>query len=232
MRMSPDASYLLPGEFVDSDDPEIVRFAEKAVEGVQGEKARAIALYRAVRDGLSYNPYLDFFNPAVYRASDVLKAGQGFCVGKAALLAACARAVGIAARPGYADVRNHITSKKMSEVVESGIFYWHSYTEMLIEGKWVKSTPAFDSALCARAKLAPLEFDGENDSLFQPFDPEGRRHMEYLQDRGPYPDVPFEKIIAEFRVLYPKLAEVSVTGGDFKADVEAAGAPKQSPSKS
>jgi len=228
MRMSPEANYLLPGEFIDSGDPEIVRFAENAVAGVRGEKARAIALYRAVRDGLSYNPYLDFFNPAVYRASEVLKAGQGFCVGKAAVLAACARAVGIAARPGYADVRNHITSKKMSEFVESGIFYWHSYTEMLIEGKWVKSTPAFDSALCARAKLAPLEFDGVNDSLFQPFDPEGRKHMEYLQDRGPFPDVPFETIVTEFRRLYPKLAEASVTGGDFKADVEAATGTKPS----
>lgn len=221
-----EAAFLTPGEFVDSDDPEIVGFAENAVKGVRGEKARAIALYRAVRDGLSYNPYLDFFDPAVYRASDVLKAGQGFCVGKAALLAASARAVGIAARPGYADVRNHITSKKMSEVIEDGIFYWHSYAEMLIEGKWVKSTPAFDSALCARAKLAPLEFDGENDSLFQPFDPVGRKHMEYLQDRGPYADVPFEKIVAEFRVLYPKLAQIKVTAGDFKADVGAASGEK------
>lgn len=217
-----NAEFLTPAEFVDSDDPEIVRFAEKAVEGVRGEKARAIALYRAVRDGISYNPYLDFFNPAVYRASEVLKAGQGFCVGKAALLAACARAVGIAARPGYADVRNHITSKKMSEFVESGIFYWHSYTEVLVEGQWVKCTPAFDSALCERAKLAPLEFDGENHSLFQPFDPSGRKHMEYLQDRGPFPDVPFETIVADFRRLYPKLANANVTEGDFEADVEAA----------
>lgn len=199
--------------------------------GVRGEKGRAIALYHVVRDGIAYNPYLDFFDPSVYRASDVLKAGQGFCVGKAALLCACARAVGIAARPGYADVRNHITSKKMSEVVENGIFYWHSYTEMLIEGKWVKSTPAFDSALCERAKLAPLEFNGESDSLFQPFDPAGRKHMEYLQDRGPYPDVPFETIVADFRRLYPKLADASVADGDFKADVEAAAqAPLQSKS--
>ena len=217
---------LIPGEFVDSDDSEIVRFAEDAVKGARGEKARAIALYRAVRDGISYNPYLDFFNPAVYRASDVLKAGQGLCVGKAAVLAASARAVGIAARPGYADVRNHISSKKLLELIESDTFYWHSYTEMLIEGKWVKSTPAFDSALCARAKLAPLEFDGENDSLFQPFDPAGRKHMEYLHDRGPYADVPFETITAEFRVLYPKLAQINVTGGDFKADVEAASSAK------
>ncbi len=213
--------FLLPGDFVDSDDPAIVRFAEKAVEGVRGEKARAIALYRAVRDGLTYNPYLDYRNPAVYRASEVLKAGQGFCVGKASLLAAAARAVGIAARPGYADVRNHISSKKLRDLIDSDIFYWHSYAELLIEGKWVKSTPAFDSALCARAKLAPLDFDGEHDSLFQPFDPAGRRHMEYLQDRGTYADVPFDTIVADFRRLYPKIMGGTIEGGDFRADVEA-----------
>lgn len=213
--------YLLPGKFVDSDDPEIMRFAERAVAGVHGEKARAMALYRAVRDAISYNPYLDYAKLETFRASDVLKAGQGFCVGKAALLAACARAVGIAARPGYADVRNHITSKKLQDLVQTDIFYWHSYTEMLIEGKWVKSTPAFDRVLCERAKLVPLEFDGENDSLFQPFDPEGRRHMEYLQDRGTYADVPFDTIIAEFKRLYPRLVDSGVAGGDFKADVAA-----------
>jgi transglutaminase-like putative cysteine protease len=214
--------FLTPGKFVDSDNPEIVSFAEKAVAGVRGEKARAIALYLAVRDAVSYNPYLDYSNPEKFRASDVLKAGQGFCVGKSALLAACARAVGIAARPGYADVRNHIASKKLRDLVQTDIFHWHSYTEMLIEGKWVKSTPAFDSALCARAKLAPLEFDGENDSLFQPFDSEGRKHMEYLQDRGPRADVPFEEIVSDFKRLYPRLVTGGIEDGDFKADVEAA----------
>lgn len=222
-----DAAYLVPGEFVDSEHPDVVRFAEKAVAGIRGEKARAIALYRAVRDEISYNPYIDYSRPETYRASEVLKAGQGFCVGKAALLAACARAVGIAARPGYADVRNHITSKKLYDLVQSDIFHWHSYTEMLIEGKWVKSTPAFDKALCERAKLAPLEFDGKNDSLFQPFDPEGRRHMEYLQERGSYPDVPFATIVAEFKRLYPRLIASGTAAGDFKADVAASTAGEQ-----
>jgi transglutaminase-like putative cysteine protease len=218
--------FLSPADFVDSDDPGVVRFAQKAVEGVTGEKARAIALYHAVRDGISYNPYVDYSKQGTYRASDVLKSGEGFCVGKAALLAACARAVGIQARPGYADVRNHITSKKLHDLVQTDIFYWHSYTELFIGGKWVKCTPAFDAVLCARAKLAPLEFDGENDSLFQPFDPAGRRHMEYLLDRGPYPDVPFETIIAEFKRLYPKLVANELPAGDFKADVEAEGGVK------
>ncbi|HRF07699.1 MAG TPA: transglutaminase family protein [Xanthobacteraceae bacterium] len=216
--------YLSPANYVDSADPEVVRFAEEAVAGISGEKARALALYYAVRDRISYNPYVDYGKPATYRASDVLKAGEGFCVGKAALLAACARAAGIAARPGYADVRNHITSKKLHDLIQTDVFHWHSYTELFIDGKWVKCTPAFDAALCARAKLAPLEFDGDQDSLFQPYDPAGRRHMEYLQDRGAYADVPAETIISEFRRLYPKFFASDLPEGDFKEDVAASSA--------
>ena len=74
-----------------------------------------------------------------------------------------------------------------------------------IDGKWVKCTPAFDSALCERAKIKPLDFDGVNDSLFHPFDQAGRRHMEYLKDRGAFADVPFATIVADFKKLYPKL---------------------------
>ena len=42
--------------------------------------------------------------------SATLARGYGFCVNKAVLLAALARAVGIPARLGFADVRNHLSS--------------------------------------------------------------------------------------------------------------------------
>jgi transglutaminase-like putative cysteine protease len=212
--------FLEPQVFVDSSHPSIAHFAREAVAGIEGEKPRAIALYYAVRDTVSYDPYLDYSNPEVFRASSVLEVGRGFCGGKAALLAAAARAVGIPARPGYADVRNHMTSKKLAALVETDIFYWHSYAELFLDRRWVKCTPAFDRALCERAKIAPLEFDGMNDSLFHPFDPAGRKHMEYLQDRGAYADVPFETILAEFRQLYPRLVASGAVAGDFKAEVE------------
>ena len=106
--------------------------------------------------------------------------------------------IGVPARVGYADVRNHLTSKRLREQV-GDTFYWHSYTELNIDGKWVKCTPAFDKALCERAKIAPLDFDGVNDSLFHPFDQAGRQHMEYLQDRGAFADVPFETIVADLK---------------------------------
>jgi transglutaminase-like putative cysteine protease len=213
-----ETDYLTPARFIDSDEPAIRAFAQQALGSARTIKDKALALYGAVRDQVQYDPYIDFFSPAEYRASDVLRAGKGFCVGKSALLTAAARAAGIPARPGYADVRNHLTSKRLKEQV-GDTFYWHSYTELLIDGQWVKCTPAFDKALCERAKVVPLDFDGVNDSLFQPFDQTGRRHMEYLADRGAFADVPFETIVDDFRKFYPKLVASSPAAASFRDEV-------------
>jgi transglutaminase-like putative cysteine protease len=213
-----EADFLRATPFVDCDDPAVVEFSDAALGDAATVKDKAIALYAAVRDSIQYDPYVDFLDPAVFRASGVLNAARGFCVGKSALLAAAARSAGIPARPGYADVRNHLTSKRLQERV-GDTFYWHSYTELLIDGKWVKCTPAFDSMLCRVARIAPLEFDGVNDSLFHPFDKAGRRHMEYLQDRGPYADVPMETIVADFKRFYPKLIAASESAASFRDEV-------------
>src|SRR6201996_6120222 len=213
-----DHDYLAATPFIDSDNRAIVAFAREAIGDTEGDKAKALALYGAVRDQIQYDPYIDFFDPAEFRASEVLRAGKGFCVGKSALLAAVARSTGIPARPGYADVRNHLTSKRLMEQV-GDIFIWHSYTELKIDGQWVKCTPAFDKVLCERARIAPLEFDGVNDSLFHPFDQVGRRHMEYLKDRGAFADVPFATIVTDFKTFYPKLVAASASAASFRDEV-------------
>lgn len=213
------SDYLIPTSFVDSDNPAIKTFAGEAIGNARSVKEKAVALYEAVRDSVQYDPYLDYFDPNVFRASGVLNVARGFCIGKSALLAATARAVGIAARPGYADVRNHLTSKRLRDLVDGDTFLWHSYTELFVEGKWVKCTPAFDAALCERAKVAPLEFDGTNDSLFQPFDQTGRRHMEYLNDRGTFDDVPVDAIMADFKKFHPKLCISGRTTASFREEV-------------
>jgi transglutaminase-like putative cysteine protease len=157
-----------------------------------------------VRDRIRYNPFLDFSRPDVFRASSVLESGQGFCIGKASLLAACARAAGIAARVGFADVKNHLTTPRLAETMGSDLFVYHGYTEMHIDGLWVKATPAFNLELCRRFRVRPLEFDGREDSIFHAFDEDERRHMEYLRSRGVYADVPVAQIQQAFREAYPK----------------------------
>src|ERR1700745_154415 len=101
--------YLASARFIDSDAPDVVAFARAAIAGANGEIDTVRRLYAAVRDGVAYDPYVDFADPMNFRASGVLGARRGFCVGKAALLAAACRATGIPARVGCADVRNHMT---------------------------------------------------------------------------------------------------------------------------
>jgi transglutaminase-like putative cysteine protease len=211
---------LAPGAFIDSDAPAIVAFAQRAAAGMELHEA-VVRLYEAVRDSVVYDPYVDLTDPANYRASTVLAKGRGFCVGKAALLAAAARSLGVSARVGFADVKNHLTSKRLYETMKSDIFIWHSYAELNLGGKWVKATPAFDRVLCEKLSLAPLEFDGMNDSLFHPFDRTGQQHMEYLRDRGPYPDVPFETIVADFRATYPHMMHGAGLAGEFRNEAVA-----------
>src|SRR3954468_6450729 len=194
--------YLRPASFIDSGHPAVVGFARKFSRG-ESAMERAVVLYYAVRDEIRYNPFLDFSDPEAFRASAVLEAGEGFCIGKAALLAASARAAGIPARVGFADVKNHLTTPRLAETMGSDLFIYHGYTELHLEGKWVKATPAFNLALCQRFRVKPLEFDGRNDSIFHAFDEDERRHMEYLRDRGSFADVPTAEIQRVFGETYP-----------------------------
>jgi len=196
--------YTAPGEFIDSADVSVQEFAKKAAEGAGDDVSRAVKLYYAVRDEVLYDPYCSGEERLYFRASDCLGAKRGFCIPKAALLAAAARSIGIPARVAYADVRNHLSTKKLLELMGGDLFIWHSFTELFLEERWVKATPAFNLSLCERFGVHPLEFDGRHDSLFHEFDREGRRHMEYVRERGSYPDVPYGAIIADFRKTYPR----------------------------
>jgi transglutaminase-like putative cysteine protease len=214
------ATALTPTPLIDSDHPAVVAFAERHARGPD-DVARAVALYYAVRDGFRYDPYRIDLSPAGMKASTVLANGYGWCVPKATLLAAACRAVGIAARVGFADVRNHLSTERMRQVMQTDVFYWHGYADIRLAGAWRKATPAFNLELCERFGLLPLEFDGRADSLYHPFDRHGHRHMEYVAQRGSFDDVPLERIVADFQRLYPRwLPQQRETAAqDFLADV-------------
>ena len=96
--------YLSPAEFIDSDHERIRGKARQVTGSVSGRTEQARLLYRAVRDEIRYDPYIDYTDPETYRASSVLAKGHGYCVGKASAYVALCRAVGIPARLGLADV--------------------------------------------------------------------------------------------------------------------------------
>ena len=215
--MNPEIiEYTRPTPIIDYDHPAVLEFAgEKA--GAGDPREQAIRLYYAVRDGIRYDPYSIDLSVEGLRASATLRAGRGWCVAKAVLLAGCCRAMGIPARLGFADVRNHLSTQRLRELMKTDVFFWHGYASLCLNGAWVKATPAFNIELCERFRLKPLEFDGKNDSIYHPFDLAGQRHMEYLRFRGEYPDVPIAEIEATFRTEYSPLTQR--IEADFDRDV-------------
>lgn len=196
------APYLQPTAILDANHPAVRAFAREKAAGAPDPVAAAVRLYHAVRDGIWYDPYLPFHRPEDYRASRVLALGRAFCIGKAGLLCALARAIRIPARVGFADVRNHLATRQLIEFLGSDVFVYHGFTEFFLEGRWVKATPAFNAELCRRHGVAPLEFDGRKDSLFQPFNVEKRRFMEYLREHGSFADIPVAAIVEAMRREY------------------------------
>ncbi|HEX7441757.1 MAG TPA: transglutaminase-like domain-containing protein, partial [Caldimonas sp.] len=174
------------------------------------------------RDDIRYDPYRIDLSPAGLTASRCLENGYGFCATKAALLAAVLRVHGIAARLGFADVRNHLTSARLRATMGTDLFAYHGYTDILLDGRWVKATPAFNLTLCQKAGTQPLEFDGVSDSILHPFDLSGRRHMEYVRDRGTHADLPRDAMVKVWDELYPPGVEWKreAAHGDFEQDVQ------------
>jgi transglutaminase-like putative cysteine protease len=213
--MNPNQQHLRPTPIINSDHEAVRAYARQHAGHSEEPIEQAVSLYYAVRDGIRYNPYKFELTVKGLRASTTLAEGEAWCVPKAALLAACCRAVGIPARVGYADVRNHLSTQRMREAMQTDVFHWHGYTTIFLDGKWVKATPAFNVELCEKFRLRTLDFDGQNDSIYHPFDLDGNRHMDYILFRGEYDDVPMEEIRESFNAVYGKF---SATTGDASFD--------------
>ena len=186
----------------DHADPAVHAFALDAVGDASDETERARRLFATVRDHIRYDPYASDFSPSAFRASAVVAAPAAWCVPKSILLTATARAVGIPARIGFADVRNHLSTPRLLELMGSDVFVFHGYATLYVGGAWRKASTAFNAELCARFGVEPLEFDGRSDALLHAFDGEGRQHMEYLEDRGTWTAVPLTAMQAEFHKVY------------------------------
>lgn len=217
--------FLTPTWFVQSDAPEIVALAREVVGATSDEVDRACRLFYAVRDGIRYDAYNIVITRESLRATAVLAAGQSWCVPKSVLLAAVCRAVGIPCRLCYANVRNHMATKKLLDHMGTDVFYYHGYNEIYLRSRWVKATVSFNRTLCEKARLAPLDFDGQHDSIYHPFDLAGRRYMEYLHDYGPFADVPYDDLAAKFAEVYPNVpssaGKSAGVSGDFEAEIAA-----------
>jgi transglutaminase-like putative cysteine protease len=187
--------FLEPTFYIDSDTPLVRGKSLGLVQTVTAQRDKAIRIFYAVRDGIRYTIYGKRSLPEHFRASYILSAGEGYCVQKAILLVALARAASIPARLRFAAIRNHLMPEELLEKRGTNFFAYHGYTDLYVEGSWVKATPTFDMVCCENAGLRPVDFDGEHDALLPSRTLDGRRHIEYVEDRGVFEDVPFDDII-------------------------------------
>ena len=198
--------FLEPNYFVDSDHPEVVAWAEANTTDGDDPIVNAVRLYDSIRDAFRYNPWKVHPTREAFRASSLLlwdRSEGGHCIDKANLLAACARHVGIPSRLHFANVRNHIGTEELERKLGTDLLVFHGYTELHLDGRWVAATPAFNKGLCDLLGVAPLEFDGRSDSIFQQYDREGGQFMEYVHDYGSFAGIPFDLMIAEWKRYYP-----------------------------
>jgi transglutaminase-like putative cysteine protease len=194
--------YLTPTGIIDSDHHSIRNYARNIIGKSMDPVDKAIKLYLAVRDGIRYDPYTPFYLPEHYRASTVLKRRRGFCVPKVSLLCALGRACGIPSRVGFATVRNHLATTQLIDFIGTDLFVYHGFVEFFLDGKWVKATPAFNLELCQRHNVPPLEFNGREDSLFQAYNRENRKFMEYVEFHGIEADIPVNRIVEAWSRVY------------------------------
>jgi len=202
-------------DFVDYRHPDVQAFAARALTGMEGttDTEKAVCLFNAVRDTIRYDPYQIGFDPDTYKASHIAQLTAAFCVPKAILLAACLRSVGIAAGVGFADVKNHLNSPKLADLMETDMFHYHGYVALKIDGKVFKVTPTFNKDLCERFGVQPIEFDGTADALFHEYDAQKRQHMEYVKDRGIFEDPPMADVLDDLGQIYSKLKSIAEGAG-------------------
>ena len=200
--------YLQPTVFFDFHKPKVKNKAIEITKDFETNKEKAISLFYWIRDKINYKQSFSL-TKSTFKASTNLRRGYGFCVSKAVLLSTLARAVDIPARIHLADIINHKTSQRVIDNLGTNVFYIHGYSELYLDGKWVKLTPAFDKETSLKAKYVLVEFDGENDAILSLHDEDGNLFVEYLKDRGVYADVPFDEIkrviLKKYKVAIEKM---------------------------
>lgn len=132
----PEASqYLNPEPLIESDAPEIIAEAERAVQGVRGTRERVERLTRYVNALLEKKPTV-----SLPSAREVLRTKVGDCNEHTALYVAMARALGIPAR---------IAVGLVYVLGAQGAFYYHAWPEVYLDsgngrGLWLPVDPTFN----------------------------------------------------------------------------------------
>ena len=203
--MQDTSLYLQATPYIESEHPLIREKAGEITRGLDSNVDKAVKLFNYVRDECHYNMYATTGDIEAYRASAILAKGQGWCVQKAVLLAALCRAVGIPCGLLLVTIRNHKSPPEALELMQTNVFFPHMYNCIFLNGKWLKAAPTFDREICERTGVPVVNFDGLTDAILPGEDLQGKPYIEYLEDYGVYPDLPWEFILENSYRIYGDL---------------------------
>lgn len=196
--------YLKPTQTIDCDSNIVREKADELTEQIRDPSKKAVKIFYFLRDEVTYNPFLYDADIEEHKASKTLERGEGYCVQKAILLAALSRAVDIPARLRFADIQNYDESERLEKLLGTNLLIYHGYDELYLKSKWIQTEPSFNIEMCEKKQIKPVEFDGKNHALFHRDKENGEPHIEYIQDRGTYADLPFKKIVRAREAFYGK----------------------------
>lgn len=209
-------NYLSPSYYFDFESDVIQKLISELKDNRLSDKEKAIGMYLKVRDNWRYDPYTISLAKESFRASVIAQKSTGNCVEKSILLIACLRALGLPARLHLGKVKNHIAVERLTEKYGSNELTPHGMLNVYLNNKWLKLSPAFNKSLCEKFKVAPLDFDGENNSFLQQFNSEGNLFMEYTADYGHFEDVPLDFMKRNIKEHYPHIFNTGEDIVEFK----------------
>jgi transglutaminase-like putative cysteine protease len=187
--------YLRPTFAIDSDSRLVKGKAWDLTTGQEDPADKARSLFYFVRDQIKYNMYVPFHLLEHYKASTIVQEGEGYCVQKAVLMAALARATDIPARLGFADIVNHLLPEKFLEIYGTNLLVYHGFTELYLSDIWIRVTPIFDADMCRKHRIIPVDFDGKTDARFHQVNQDGKLHIEYVRYYGSFEDLPLDRML-------------------------------------
>lgn len=183
--------------FIDCEHPSIQARAREVAPRELPPVERAARLFDFVRDRIQYE-FKAKLDERDYIASNVLADGMGFCVQKAVLLCALARAAGLPAALVLCDVCDHTLPPKLASGMGTDVLYHHGLAAFHLDGRWVKADASLSPDVVEKKDYRLVEFDGRHDALLADTTLNGEPHTEYLRWHGMYADLPFEQMVKAF----------------------------------
>jgi transglutaminase-like putative cysteine protease len=179
---------------IEAEHPLIKAKADELAGDAASARGKVLRLFTFVRDQIPYNLFMISMHPDDFRASFILELKKGYCVQKAVLLCALARAVGVPARLALARIRNHRIPPALKARLGRNDFPGHGYNQFFLDDHWVSAAATFDAALCARVGAPVVEFDGQDDAMLPATALDGSPYIEYLEHYGYFADLPLDFI--------------------------------------